>query len=66
MLYGGKTGVSVFNQDQLGGSGGNTYYIDAKGADMSAVRRIEQGLLALAGPGVIEQRVVNAQSRGAL
>lgn len=48
------------------GGGGNTYYIDAKGADQGAVRRIEQSLLALAGPGVIEQRVSNAQQRGAL
>lgn len=65
LLYGGKTGVSVFNQDQMGG-GKNTYYIDAKGADEGAVRRIEGALLALAGPGVIEQRVVNAQKRGGL
>lgn len=66
LIYGGKTGVSVFNQDQLSGGGGNTYYVDAKGADSGAVRRLEQALLALAGPGVIEQRVVNAQTRGSL
>lgn len=65
LLYGGKTGVSVFNQDQIGGRG-NTYNIDARGADQGAVVRLEQALLALAGPGVIEQRVNNAQSRGSL
>lgn len=65
LLYGGKTGVSVFNQDQMG-RGGNTYYVDAKGADSGAVQRIQNALLVLAGPGVIEQRVINAQTRGAL
>lgn len=65
LIYGGKTGVSVFNQDQLG-RGGNTYYIDARGADQSAITRLEQSLLTLAGPGVIESRVNNAQVRGML
>lgn len=49
-----------------GKSGGNTYHIDARGADQSAIRRVEQALITLAGPGVIEQRVSNAQSRGAI
>jgi hypothetical protein len=40
--------------------GGNTYYIDARGADEGAVRRIEGALLALAGPGVVERRAVAA------
>lgn len=66
LIYGGKTGVSVFNQEQMGGRGGNTYQIDARGTDSSVVLRLEQALLALAGPGVIERRVVDAQSRGAL
>lgn len=65
LLYGGKTGVSVFNQDQIG-KRGNTYNIDARGTDQSVVRRLEQSLLALAGPGVIENRVISAQSRGSL
>lgn len=65
LLYGGKTGATIFNQDQVGRSG-NTYNIDARGADQGAVTRIEGALLALAGPGVIEQRVANAQTRGAL
>lgn len=65
LIYGGKTGVSVFNQDQIG-RGGNTYNIDARGADQAAVARLEQSLIALAGPGVIEQRVNNAQVRGLL
>lgn len=65
LLYGGKTGVSVFNQDQMGRKG-NTYHIDARGADQGAVQRLEGALLALAGPGVIEARVSSAQQRGAL
>lgn len=65
LIYGGRTGVSVFNQDQIG-RGGNTYNIDARGADQAAVARLEQSLFALAGPGVIEQRVNNAQVRGLL
>lgn len=66
LLYGGKTGVSVFNQDQINGKKGNTYYIDARGADQGAVQRLQASLLALAGPGVIERRVSNAQMRGSL
>lgn len=65
LLYGGNTGVSVFNQDQLGG-GGNVYNIDARGADQGAVVRLESALLTLAGPGVIENRVISAQQRGSL
>lgn len=65
LLYGGRSGVTVIPQDQMGG-GKNTYYIDARGADQGAVARIEKSLLTLAGPGVIERRVVNAQNRGAL
>lgn len=64
LIYGGKTGATVFNQDQVGR--GNVYNIDARGADQAAVTRLEQSLLTLAGPGVIEQRVGNAQIRGAL
>lgn len=48
------------------GDSGNTYYIDARGADQGAVARMEQALLTFAGPGVIERRVMNAQTRGAL
>lgn len=65
MIYGGATGATVVPQAAMG-KGGNTYYIDAKGADSGALRRIEASLLALAGPGVIESRVMNAQTRGSL
>lgn len=64
MIYGGRTGATVYPSGS--GSGGNTYNIDARGADMAAVRRLEQSIIALAGPGVIESRVTNAQTRGAL
>lgn len=49
-----------------GGGGGNTYVINAPGADQSTIRRLEQMILSAAGPGVIEHRVADAQRRGAL
>jgi len=42
------------------GNGGNTYNIDARGADAGAVSRIERALFKLAGPGVTEHRAVTA------
>lgn len=61
-IFGGNTGMTVIPNG--GNKGGNTYNIDARGADQGAVVRLEQSILALAGPGVIERRVNNAQSRG--
>lgn len=61
LLYGGRSGVTVTPSSKMGG---NVYNIDARGADQGAVRRMEQALLALAGPGVVEQRVNIAQARG--
>ncbi len=61
MLYGGRSGVTVM---PMTGAGGNTYNIDARGADQGAVNRLETALLTLAGPGVIERRVNNGQRRG--
>lgn len=65
LVMGGRSGATVIPQSKLG-SGGNTYVIDARGTDQSVVRRLEQSLLALAGPGVIEQRVNNASARGGI
>lgn len=45
-------------------SGGAVYNIDARGADATAIRRLEQKLNALAGVGVVEARVNNAMKRG--
>lgn len=45
---------------EIGGSGGNTYNIDARGADVGAVARLERSLLQLAGPGVVEKRSLAA------
>lgn len=39
---------------------GNTYIIDARGADMAAAARIESLLLSLAGPGIVERRALAA------
>ncbi len=56
----GGSGTIIPN-DKLGsGSSGNNYYIDATGADPAAIMRLQQSLLALAGPGVVEQRAVSA------
>jgi tape measure domain-containing protein len=43
-----------------GSGGGNTYVIDARGADMAAVQRLEAALMHLAGPGKVEQRAISA------
>ena len=63
-------GEAVLTPDEAAawrnGGGGNVYNIDARGADAGAVRRIEQTLMTLAGPGRIEARVADAQRRGRL
>lgn len=64
LIYGGNTGKTIIPLD--GRSQGNVYNIDARGADQGAVRRIEAALQTLAGPGVTERRVLNAQVRGSL
>ena len=48
------------------GGGGPTYYIDAKGADRASITELKGMLLALAGPGRVEERVANARRRGQL
>lgn len=51
-----------------GGHSGNTYVIDARGADSGVVERLRRALIELAGPGVVEKRAVygvrDAMSRG--
>lgn len=64
LIMSGNVGNTIIPNNKIGG--GNTYNIDARGADQGAVTRLEKALLALAGPGVIEKRVSNAQVRGAL
>ena len=61
LLLGSSSGTVIPNE-QLGGRGGrgNTYYIDASGADTAAVSRLESMLIALAGPGVVERRSLSA------
>ncbi len=39
---------------------GNTYFIDASGADQAAIARLELALVEIAGPGRIERRAVSA------
>lgn len=65
VIYGGTTGKTIFPNDNIAG-GGNVYNIDARGADQGAVTRLQNALVTLAGPGVIEKRVKNAQNRGSL
>lgn len=45
---------------------GNTYIINAPGASKADLEAVKMTLLQVAGPGKIETRVKNAQSRGAL
>lgn len=64
-------GEAVLTPDEAniwrsGNSSGNVYNIDARGADQAAVVRLQNALMVLAGPGVVEQRVRSAQRRGAL
>lgn len=65
LIYGGRTGMTVIPPDKMGGKG-NVYNIDARGADSGAVRRLEQALLVMAGPGTFEKRFKDAEVRGAL
>lgn len=62
-IYGGRAGATVIPN---GGKGGNTYVINAPGASKTELESVKQALFSLAGPGVIEQRVGSAQSRGIL
>lgn len=48
------------------GRGGNTYVIDARGADAGAVDRIERALYRLAGPGVVERRAIASVTEASL
>lgn len=57
-----RGGTIVPNHALSGGSRGNTYVIDARGTDESVVQRLQQALMALAGPGVVERRSVAAVS----
>lgn len=47
-----------------GSSVGNTYMIDARGADAGVVQRLGAALQALAGPGVVERRALVAVAEG--
>lgn len=57
-----QAGMVVPNGAGGGGGrrGGNTYIINAQGADAGAVARIERALISLAGPGRVERRAVAA------
>ncbi len=69
----GEDGPEVFNPGRSGtivpnhalrfaGAGGNTYNVDARGADIGVVERVQAALIALAGPGVTERRAMAAAS----
>ena len=59
-IWGGGAGAFAAGYPGGGASGGNTYYIDARGADAGVEQRLTRALLSLAGPGVVEQRAVGA------
>lgn len=51
---------TIIPNHMLASGGGNTYQIDARGADVGAVSRISAALYQLAGPGVTELRSLSA------
>jgi len=53
-----KTAAALAGDTATSGGRGpqNVYQIDARGADMGAVQRLEAALFKLAGPGVVERR----------
>jgi len=56
-----KTANLLAGPTATGGSGqGNVYQIDARGADVGAVSRLERALFRMAGPGVVEKRALAA------
>jgi hypothetical protein len=64
-LFVPRVNGTIVPNEMLGGSQ-NVYNIDARGTDSSVIRRLEQTIQSLAGAGVIEARVADAQRRGAL
>lgn len=67
IAYGGRTGKTIIPMDGMsGGPNGSNYYIDARGADPSAVLRLQAAMKQALGPGAIEQRVSNAMARGSI
>ncbi len=52
--------VDITPAGQSSGGGGNTFYIDASGADPAAIARLESVLFETVGPGKIEHRAVKA------
>lgn len=62
-VYGGRSGATVVPNDKMGGS--NSYVFNV-GTDVNKrdIQRLEQMVMMTAGPGVVEQRIVNAQRRG--
>jgi myosin heavy subunit len=65
ILVGNAYGTVIPNEQIGRGSKGNNYYIDASGADASAISRLESMLLTLAGPGVVERRSLTANMNAA-
>lgn len=60
-LFVPDVGGKIMPNYQLGG-GGNTYVIDARGADIGVEARLTRALYALAGPGVVERRAIRASN----
>lgn len=67
----GRTSDGRLGVLMAGGSSGQGkkevhYHIDARGASQQSIRELESRIMSLAGPGVIESRVHDAQWRGML
>jgi len=59
-----KTAAALAGDTATGGDRGpqTIYQIDARGADVGAVQRLEHALMRLAGPGVVEKRARAAEA----
>lgn len=65
-VFGGKAGATVFpNESMVGRAKGDTYYIDAKGADATGIRRLERTLAEMSRNKRKEFRVLYADLAGA-
>lgn len=63
LIYGGKSGLTIVPQDKMGGGNNYTFYVGTE-VNQRDIARLESMVMATAGPGVVEKRVLNAQKRG--
>lgn len=57
-IFGGKSGVTVYPNESMGKGGGSVFNIDARGASVEAVARLEKMVVRL--HGTVEKRAIHA------